>query len=268
LIAHWVIEHITGLTRSARLIHQTDSLTAAQESTFHTFQKELLQWRPVQYVLGEAWFCGMKFFVDERVLIPRPETEELVEELRREIESRKSKVESEPPIQVLDVGTGSGCIAISLKKKKPEWDIWAVDLSTDALFVARQNAKNLGAEIHFEAVDILDKESRADLPVFDIIVSNPPYIPVKDKAAMRENVLLHEPQQALFVSNDDPLIFYREIIFFAAGHLKPGGNLFFEIHEQLAEQVLSLLSASNYLQIILKQDMQGRDRIISAVKPS
>ncbi len=268
LISHWVIENITGLSRSARLIHNTDSLTAEQESNFHKFQNELLQWRPVQYVLGEAWFSGMQFFVDERVLIPRPETEELVEELRGKVESRKSKVESEQPIQVLDVGTGSGCIAISLKKKKPEWDIWAVDLSTDALYVARQNAKNLRAEIHFAAVDILDEESRADLPVFDIIVSNPPYIPVKDKAAMRENVLLHEPQLALFVSNDDPLIFYKEIIRFANTHLKPSGSLFFEIHEQLAEQVVSLLSASNYLQIILKQDMQGRDRIISAVMPS
>ena len=141
-----------------------------------------------------------------------------------------------------------------------------MDLSTDALEVAKKNAKTLGAEIHFAAIDILDEESRADLPVFDIIVSNPPYIPVKDKATMSENVLLHEPHLALFVSNDDPLIFYKEIISFANTHLKPSGSLFFEIHERLAEQVVSLLSASNYLQIILKQDMQGRDRIISAVK--
>jgi release factor glutamine methyltransferase len=166
------------------------------------------------------------------------------------------------------VGTGSGCIAISLKKKKPDWEIWAVDLSTDALEVAKQNATSLEAEINFVQIDMLNEKSCADLPVFDMIISNPPYIPLKDKAAMRENVLLHEPHLALFVSNDDPLIFYKEIIRFANTHLKHAGSLFFEIHDQLAEQVVSLLSANNYDQIFLKKDMQGRDRIISAVKSS
>jgi len=274
LISHWVIEHITGLTRSARLIHNTDSFTAEQESDFHKFKHELLQWRPVQYVLGEAWFCGMKFFVDERVLIPRPETEELVEA----VDSRQLTVDSQQldrrsnseggPIRVLDVGTGSGCIAVSLKKKKPEWEIWAVDLSTDALEVAKQNARSLAAEINFVQIDMLNEKSRADLPVFDMIISNPPYIPLKDKAEMRENVLLHEPHLALFVSNDDPLIFYKEIIRFANTHLKHAGSLFFEIHDQLAEQVVSLLSANNYDQIFLKKDMQDRDRMISAIKSS
>jgi release factor glutamine methyltransferase len=272
LISHWVIEHITGLTRSARLIHHTDSFTAEQESDFHKFKYELLQWRPVQYVLGEAWFCGMKFFVDERVLIPRPETEELVEEVvdsrQWPVASRQLTVDSQQPIRVLDVGTGSGCIAVSLKKKKPEWEIWAVDLSTDALEVAKQNATSLAAEINFVQIDMLNEKSRAVLPVFDMIISNPPYIPLKDKAAMRENVLLHEPHLALFVSNDDPLIFYKEIIRFANTHLKHAGSLFFEIHDQLAEQVVSLLSANNYDQIFLKQDMQGRDRMISAIKSS
>jgi len=169
---------------------------------------------------------------------------------------------------VLDIGTGSGCIPISLKKKKPGWDIWAVDFSEGALEVARQNAKNLGADIHFAQVDILNADSRASLPVFDMIVSNPPYIPLKDKEEMRENVLLHEPHLALFVSDDDPLIFYRAIIDFAHDHLKPSGSLFFEIHELLAEQVLSLLSANHYRQIMLKQDLQGKDRMISAVKSS
>ncbi len=267
-IAHWVIENITGHSRSARILHKTDLLTKAQESSFTQYLKELLQWRPVQYVLGEAWFAGMRFFVDERVLVPRPETEELVEEVKREIENRKSKVESLQPLRVLDVGTGSGCIAISLKKKKPQWEIWAVDLSTDALDVAKQNATNLAAEINFVQIDMLNEKSRADLPVFDMIISNPPYIPLNDKAEMRENVLLHEPHLALFVSDDDPLIFYKEIISFANTHLKPTGSLFFEIHEQLAEQVVSILSANNYHQILLKQDMQGRDRMISAVKSS
>jgi len=172
------------------------------------------------------------------------------------------------PIRVLDVGTGSGCIAVSLKKKKPEWEIWAVDLSTDALEVAKQNARSLAAEINFVQIDMLNEKSRADLPVFDMIISNPPYIPLKDKAEMRENVLLHEPHLALFVSNDDPLIFYKEIIRFANTHLKHAGSLFFEIHDQLAEQVVSLLSANNYDQIFLKKDMQDRDRMISAIKSS
>jgi release factor glutamine methyltransferase len=263
LIAQWVIEHLTGLSRSDRLIHKTDALTSVQESIFQTFRKELLQSRPVQYVLGEAWFSGMKFFVDERVLIPRPETEELVGEV---VASRQSTVASRQPTRVLDIGTGSGCIPISLKKKNPGWDVWAVDLSEGALEVASQNAKNLGAEIHFSKVDILDEDSRADLPVFDIIVSNPPYIPLKDKGEMHDNVLLHEPHMALFVANEDPLVFYREIIEFSVDHLKPGCLLFLEIHEKLAAQVLSLISVEKYQQVILKKDMQGRDRIISAVK--
>ena len=217
----------------------------------------------------------MRFFVDERVLVPRPETEELVELI---VASRQSAVDSQQParrsiseggpVKVLDIGTGSGCIPIAIKKKQPVWDVWAVDISAEALAVASLNAKNLGAEILFSRVDILDEKSRADLPVFDMIISNPPYIPLNDKAEMRENVLLHEPHLALFVSDDDPLIFYKEIISFANTHLKPTGSLFFEIHEQLAEQVVSILSASNYHQILLKQDMQGRDRMISAVKSS
>lgn len=271
-IAQWVIEFITGFTRADRLLHKTDLLTELQLLQWNKFKAELLQSRPVQYVLGEAWFAGMKFFVDERVLIPRPETEELVEVVvassRLTVDSSQLTVASQQPTSLLDIGTGSGCIAISIKKKNPGWDIWAVDLSTDALDVAKLNAKSLGADIHFEQTNILDKSSRDVLPEFDMIVSNPPYIPLKEKEEMRDNVLQHEPHLALFVSNDDPLIFYREIISFAIDHLHPGGFLFFEIHEELAKQVLSLLSASNYLQIILQKDMQGRNRMIRAVKSS
>lgn len=259
-IAHWVIENLTGYSRSARILHKSDLLTPTQEFLFSKYFLELLQWRPIQYVLGEAWFAGMRFFVDERVLVPRPETEELV------VMSLESRVMSQQPVKVLDIGTGSGCIPIAIKKKQPVWDVWAVDISAEALAVASLNAKNLGAEILFSRVDILDEKSRADLPVFDMIISNPPYIPLNDKAEIRENVLLHEPHLALFVSDDDPLIFYKEIISFANTHLKPTGSLFFEIHEQLAEQVVSILSANKYDQILLKQDMQGRDRMISSVK--
>jgi len=292
-IAKWVIEYITGFTGSTRVLHKTDLLSSDQEIAWQTYHDELLMWRPIQYVLGEAWFAGMKFHVDERVLIPRPETEELVEWVIQEIESRKSKVESQQPgdsresgvgsqeqaqrnpdinsgererTRILDIGTGSGCISISIKKKKPDWDVWAVDLSADALRVAEVNATNLGAEIHLVQIDILDDKSRGVLPLFDIIVSNPPYIPVKDKNEMRENVLQHEPHLALFADDDDPLIFYREIIQFSRDHLRPGGLLFFEIHEQLAKDVMSLLSSGNYQQIVLKKDMQGKDRMIRAAK--
>jgi release factor glutamine methyltransferase len=259
-IAHWVIENITGYSRSARILHKTDLLTTAQESSFTKYLKELLQWRPVQYVLGEAWFAGMRFFVDERVLVPRPETEELV------VMSLESRVMSQQPVKVLDIGTGSGCIPIAIKKKQPLWDVWAVDISADALVVAALNAKNLGPEIHFSKVDILDEKSRADLPVFDIIISNPPYIPLKDKMEMSENVLLHEPHLALFVANEDPLIFYQEIIHFAVDHLQTDGLIFFEIHEQLAGSIESMLVSANYHHILTKKDMQGKDRMISAVK--
>jgi len=279
-IAQWVIENITGYSRSARILHKTDLLTLAQESLFTKYLIELLQWRPVQYVLGEAWFAGMKFFVDERVLVPRPETEELVELVvgireigvgRQESEvgsqqHARQSISEGGPIKVLDIGTGSGCIPIAIKKKQPVWDVWAVDISADALAVAALNAKNLGAEIHFARVDILDEKSRAGLPVFDIIVSNPPYIPLKDKMDMSENVLLHEPHLALFVTNDDPLIFYREMLHFAADHLHPGGLIFFEVHERLSGSVESLLAAADYHQVQTKKDMQGKDRMISAVK--
>ena len=259
-IAHWVIENITGHSRSARILHKTDLLTTAQESSFTKYLQELLQWRPVQYVLGEAWFAGMRFFVDERVLVPRPETEELV------VMSLESVVGSQQPIKILDIGTGSGCIPIAIKKKQPLWDVWAVDISADALVVAALNAKYLGTEIHFSKVNILDEKSRADLPVFDIIISNPPYIPLKDKMEMSENVLLHEPHLALFVANEDPLIFYQEIIHFAVDHLQTGGLIFFEIHEQLAGSVESMLVSANYHHILTKKDMQGKDRMIRAVK--
>jgi release factor glutamine methyltransferase len=269
-IAHWVIENLTGYSRSARILHKTDQLTPAQESAFTQYIRELLQWRPVQYVLGEAWFSGMKFFVDERVLVPRPETEELVDWVAGSRESGvgslESGVGSQQPFKILDIGTGSGCIPIAIKKKSVAWDVWTVDISADALAVAALNAKDLGAEIHFARVDILDEKSRAGLPVFDIIVSNPPYIPLKDKTEMSENVLLHEPHLALFVANDDPLIFYREIIHFAVEHLHSGGLIFFEVHERLSGLVQSLLAAADYHQIQTKKDMQGKDRMISAVK--
>lgn len=272
-IAQWVIENITCYSRSARILHKTDLLTTAQESLFTKYLIELLQWRPVQYVLGEAWFAGMKFFVDERVLVPRPETEELVDLIVASLQSAagsqqpaRRRISEGGPFKILDIGTGSGCIPIAIKKKQPVWDVWAVDVSEDALTVAALNAKNLGSEIQFARVDILDKKSRADLPVFDMIVSNPPYIPSKDKTEMSENVLLHEPHLALFVANDDPLIFYREIIHFALNHLQTGGLIFFEIHEQLAGSIESLLASADYHQILTKKDMQDKDRMISAVK--
>jgi release factor glutamine methyltransferase len=268
-IAHWVIEHLTGLSRSGRLLHKTDTLTSEQETSFLKYLTELLQWRPVQYVLGEAWFAGMKFYVDERVLIPRPETEELVELVVVSQESgvgnQQPSIKKNQPLLILDIGTGSGCIPIAIKKKRPAWDVWGADLSEDALVVAKQNAKSLGTDIHFIQVDILDENSRDILPVFDIIVSNPPYIPLKDQAEMRENVVQHEPHLALFVCNDDPLLFYKEIIHFAKDHLSPGGRIFCEIHEKLAKQVELLLLANNFLQIVTRKDMQGKDRMISAV---
>ena len=292
-IAKWVIEYITGFTGSTRVLHKTDPLSGDQEIAWQTYRDELVAWRPVQYVLGEAWFAGMKFHVDERVLIPRPETEELVEWVTAEIESRKSKVKSQQPgdsqesgdgsqeraqrnpdinsgerepTRILDIGTGSGCIPISIKKRQPDWEVWAVDLSGDALKVAELNAINLGANIHFLQIDILEEKSREDLPLFDIIVSNPPYIPLNDKVDMRENVLQYEPHLALFVENNDTLIFYRAIVHFSENHLVSGGRLYFEIHELLAKQVESLLFDCNYLQIVIKQDLQGKDRMISAIK--
>ncbi len=219
-----------------------------------------MQHQPVQYVLHEAWFYGMKLYVDEHVLIPRPETEELVEWMLKDAETNKQ------PINILDIGTGSGCIPIALKKNMPAAEVWAVDISNEALLVAQRNADTQQTSITFQQADILNKPYPSVLPTFDVIVSNPPYIPLSDKTAMHPNVLQHEPHLALFVANEDPFLFYNAIVDFAQSHLNPGGSLYFEIHEAMGEQVKQLLTQKGFINAQVKKDMQGKDRMVKATK--
>ena len=251
----WVMENLTGSKKAERMIYKNSAITMAEESRLKEITEKLLRYEPVQYVLSESWFCGLRFYVDRNVLIPRPETEELVEEV---ISHCKFPVDE---LSILDIGTGSGCIAISLKRRIRKADVWACDISEAALGVARKNAGNLGTPVRFEQLDFLDPELRKNLPVFDIIVSNPPYIPEEDKSRMAPNVLEYEPHSALFVPDNDPLLFYRAIAAFAQTHLKPRGSIYTEIHESLGAACLRVFEEAGY-KAVVKKDMQGKDRMI------
>lgn len=259
-IANLMIENITGFKKLDIVINKATQLTSSQEVILHQYTALLLQHQPVQYVLHEAWFYGMKLYVDEHVLIPRPETEELVEWMLKDAETNKQ------PINILDIGTGSGCIPIALKKNMPAAEVWAVDINNEALLVAQRNADTQQTSITFQQADILNKPYPSVLPTFDVIVSNPPYIPLSDKTAMHPNVLQHEPHLALFVANEDPLLFYNAIVDFAQSHLNPGGSLYFEIHEAMGEEVKQQLTQKGFINVQVKKDMQGKDRMVKATK--
>jgi release factor glutamine methyltransferase len=217
-------------------------------------------------VLNETWFAGMKLYVDEAVLIPRPETEELVEWIVSEVRNEKnSKVKSQNlKFKILDVGTGSGCISLALKRYLPEAEVTAVDVSEDALIVAKKNAIAYDLKINFLQLDFLNKEQWKAFEKYDIIVSNPPYIKKSEEFTMRDNVLNYEPQIALFVPDDDALIFYKALAEFAQLHLKKTGSLFVEINEALGIQVVELFKENNFNKVVLKKDLQGKDRMVKA----
>lgn len=213
----------------------------------------LLQNEPIQYVTEQAHFLGRVFKVRKSVLIPRPETEELV---RMIVDGNKA----DSP-KILDVGTGSGCIAISLALEV-NGKVVGLDVSGDALNIAKENSSALGGSTEFVQQDILN--SNPSIAELDILVSNPPYIPEKDKARMHDNVLAFEPNVALFVSDHDPLIFYRRIADFGRQALKVNGKLYFELHEEYANEVKSLIEAMDYSEVKVHPDMQGKSRMLSA----
>ncbi len=244
------------------------------ENVFQTFLKveydtmkdRLLRGEPVQYVVGFAWFYGLKFKVNNSVLIPRPETEELVEWV---LETAKKFQKADKKVRILDIGTGSGCIPVTLKVKNPKLEVSAVDVSESALITGSRNAYRHGAEIDFKRIDILDTSAWADLGNFDFIVSNPPYIPHAEKALMEGNVLDFEPHLALFVDNDDALIFYEKIADFALKHLTNeslfrhlGRVLFFECNTFNATQVVKMLEFKGFKNVELRKDMSGNDRMV------
>ena len=215
---------------------------------------------PIQYIIGKTEFYGLPFKVNNNVLIPRPETEELVDWVISKFKSQKSK------IRVLDIGTGSGCIAISLAKNLPDCKIVALDISSEALKIAKENAKLNNVEVKFIAADILNWNLELDNLKFEVIVSNPPYVRALEKNQMKKNVLDFEPHLALFVEDEDSLLFYRKIIQLTNKILKSKGQLFFEINEYLGKETVKLLRDNGFEEIELKSDIFGKDRIIKGVK--
>ncbi len=257
-MADWVMEHITGKKRIDRLLDKQVILAEQQIAQLHAVLAELATHKPIQYVLGEAWFAGMPFFVNESVLIPRPETEELIEWIAKE-----SLALGVGGWGLIDIGTGSGCIPISLKKKLPQVRVTSIDVSAEALQVAKQNAAILNTEVNFLQLDFLDETNWEQLPLYDIIVSNPPYIKQSEESSMLPNVLKYEPALALFVPDDDALLFYRKIAAFAKTHLSVHGMIFVEINEALASEVTALFKSFGF-ETELRKDMQGRDRMLRA----
>jgi release factor glutamine methyltransferase len=232
-----------------------ETLSPEQLRVFQRYREELLAHRPVQYVLGESWFAGMRFQVDERVLIPRPETEELVDWI---VSSAGG------PGDLLDVGTGSGCIAVSVARKRPDLAVTACDLSVGALEVAQQNSAALAAGVSFIQLDFLDRGAWRQLPPLRWVVSNPPYIVAAEGAWMARHVIDYEPHTALFVPETDALVFYRALGEFARRGLEPGGGVFAEIHEDRGAAALQLMKEYGAREVVLRKDLQGKDRMIKA----
>lgn len=268
-ITDWLMEHITHLSRSGRLSGRDADFESKEQ--LDGYLERLLQHEPVQYVLNKAWFQGMKLYVDKNVLIPRPETEELAEWITGDVKASRPEVFERSPgadlttaLKILDVGTGSGCIALALKKHMPRAEVWGCDDSDAALNVARRNGSELDIRVDFQGVNFLDRAQQKLLPSVDIIVSNPPYIPFRNRQEMKPNVVNFEPHVALFVPDEDALVFYKALVDFAGHRLHPGGGIYMEIHEELGKDVQHLFEAAGFL-IEIKKDMQGKERMVKAV---
>lgn len=252
-------EHITGWDQLQQALNKETKLNEKQILAFDKAAAELKAGKPIQYVIGKAWFMGEAYSVNEHVLIPRPETEELVDWILEYAEIKGTA------LRILDIGTGSGCIAIALKKALPDSNVSAIDISTNALKVAADNASILNVAIEFVPLDILNTAFLPDQ--YDVIVSNPPYIPMHEMENMEMQVAAQEPNIALFVPDEDPLVFYKAIARLAKLHLKPNGQLFFEIHFDQGEAMISMLDEMHF-HAELREDLFGKDRMIRAsLKP-
>ena len=259
-------EYLHNLKRIDVALNPDFEISDAAIEKWNAILAQLQQEKPIQYITREAWFYGLRFEVNENTLIPRPETEELVEWI---IESQKSKVKSQK-FEILDIGTGTGCIPISLKANLPHVNVSAIDVSEKALEVARRNAVSNKVEINFIQTNILEVEDLSQLQTpnfqlptsFDIIVSNPPYVRNLEKQEIKKNVLDYEPHLALFVEDTDALLFYRKIAQLALKNLAPNGLLFFEINQYLGKETVELLENIGFKNIELKKDIYGNDRMI------
>ncbi|XOD67797.1 MAG: peptide chain release factor N(5)-glutamine methyltransferase [Flavobacteriales bacterium Tduv] len=255
LLACYILKREKTAVR-LQLLHQ-DTLDVAALKVLKKGLESLKNNRPIQYISGKALFFDLDWIVDERTLIPRPETEELISWV---IENHASKTD----LFLLDVGTGSGCIAVSLKNRLPNATVYALDISEDALEVARQNAVRHKVDISFHRFDILKTPLPEAWPNFDVIVSNPPYVRISEKALMHPNVYRYEPTEALFVSDEDPLIFYREIALRSLKRTRSNGSIYFEINQFLAQETALLMEESGYIKIEIRKDIYGNPRMLKA----
>jgi len=254
-IARRIIEQVCDMPLHRQLLCKDRQLSATEQAQIDAIVARLSRAEPLQYVLGYADFCGMTLAVNRSTLIPRPETEELVRLVISELTVEKPKI--------LDIATGSGCIAVALAVQLNDAEIYATDISDEALATARTNVERYAAKVHFFRSDILN-DALTKLPALDAIVSNPPYIAESEKDAMHRNVLDYEPHQALFVPDDDPLLFYRRIATLAGERLKRGGRLFLEINPRFADETVCLLRDKGFGEVNLVRDMSNKERMINA----
>ena len=259
-ITDWVFEKIAGVKKSDLIKNPEQSIETEKITQLNTCLSELLQHKPIQYVLGEAWFFKMKLTINNQVLIPRPETEELVQLVLDDYNNKKDTPEFSKILSILDIGTGSGCIATALKINLTNSIVHAVDISEGALKVAKENALQHKADINFIEIDFLNETTWEKLPKVDMIISNPPYIPIQEKKILDKNVTEYEPHQALFVLDSSPFIFYEKIAAFGKSHLLPNGKIFVEVHEDFAKQTASIFELD--YQVIIKKDIFGKNRML------
>jgi release factor glutamine methyltransferase len=253
-----VCESVFGLTRTDLLLKDVALLLEGDMLKFDFVLSELIKRLPIQYVFGEAHFYERLFNVNEHVLIPRQETEELIQLILKSTSDTSSKI--------LDIGTGSGIIPITLNKELAESDVWAIDISKEALKVAEVNSKKHDSNITFKEIDVLDESKWNDLPNdFNVIVSNPPYVLNSEKELMHNNVLDYEPHLALFVEDNNPLLFYKKITKLAIQKLKKGGKLYFEINEMYGKETANLLTES-FKEVKVEKDINGKDRFVYGIK--
>ena len=263
-IVRLVLDECYGLSWADVLGGKVSELSANDQTELEKIMLRLEKGEPVQYIIGVADFCGRQFHVEPGVLIPRPETEELC---RMVIEEREISQKGQSPLcEILDIGTGSGCIAITLALELPDAKVTAWDISDEALRIADDNAKSLGANVTFEHCDVLDSSLftlHSSLPSWDLIVSNPPYIQPIECDEMAKNVLDYEPQIALFAPEENPIVFYQRI---GEQHLNPGGLLFFELNPLTADQVCDSLRTTGFMEIEILNDQFGKPRFLKATK--
>ncbi len=253
-IMAYCFEEFVNMKRAEITLNKNKTISESELLKFSFAVKDLKQQNPIQYVLSKADFYGMKFIVNKNVLIPRPETEELVHLIIKE--------NKESQINILDIGTGSGCIAIALKKHIPSATVYAMDISEEALKIAKQNAVLNDAEINFIQDNILQPTSDIGHRTSDIIVSNPPYVCISEKETMNKNVLEYEPHLALFVNDSNPLLFYNAIVNFALRNLKKEGKLYFEINEAYGDEIKMLMEGKGFKNVALKKDINNKNRIV------